>query len=121
MQTVDLQFDEYGYYFVMPSFSYALGLSMETFTIPRNAMGIVLGKSTYARCGLVVNATPLEPGWCGQLVIEFFNANDQPLRLYAMEGIAQCYFMQLDQECLTSYADRDGKYQYQDGIWGARL
>ncbi|HKX31996.1 MAG TPA: dCTP deaminase [Blastocatellia bacterium] len=108
-------------YWLLPPHSYALGVTLETFNMPRNVIGFCLGKSTYARCGLIVNATPLEPGWRGRLVLEFSNSADLPIRIYANEGIAQVTFFESDEECATSYADRGGKYQDQAGLVTARL
>ncbi len=103
-------------YWLMPPHSYALGVTVETFQMPRRVIGICLGKSTYARSGLIVNATPLEPEWRGRLVLEFSNSADLPMRVYANEGIAQVIFFEADEDCDTSYADRDGKYQGQTGL-----
>jgi dCTP deaminase len=110
-----------GDYYLMPEHSYALGATLETITIPRDHLGLVLGKSTYARCGLIVNTTPLEPGWTGQLVLELHNATPLPLRVYAREGIAQLLMIPCDYRPLVSYADRAGKYQGQSGITTARV
>jgi len=109
------------WYWVIPPHSYALGVSLERFSLPNNVIGICVGKSTYARCGLVVNTTPLEPGWEGNLVLEFANNANLPIRLYVNEGIAQVIFFESDDPCLTSYADRSGKYQHQVGITSARV
>lgn len=108
-------------YWLLPPNSYALGVTVETFNIPRNVVGICMGKSTYARCGLIVNCTPLEPGWSGRLVLEFSNSASVPVRVYASEGVAQVLFFELDGDCRTSYADRNGKYQYQKGIVTAKV
>lgn len=108
-------------YWLMPPHTYALGVTVETFNIPRNVIGICLGKSTYARSGIIVNTTPLEPGWRGRLVLEFANSADLPVRIYANEGIAQVTFFESDEDCETSYADRSGKYQNQEGLVTARL
>lgn len=107
-------------FYVLPPRAYALGVSVETFNIPANVLGICYCKSTYARCGLMVNTTPLEPGWRGQLVIELANKTDLPLKVYANEGIAQVVFFEGDQPSIT-YADRAGKYQDQKGIVTARI
>ena len=96
-------------------------MTVETFNMPRNVVGICLGKSTYARSGLIVNTTPLEPGWRGRLVLEFSNSADLPIRIYANEGIAQVTFFESDEDCETSYADRAGKYQDQIGLVTPRL
>lgn len=112
--------DETGTFYALPPRAYALGVSVETFDIPANVLGICYCKSTYARCGLMVNTTPLEPGWRGQLVIELANLTDLPLKVYALEGIAQVVFFEGDQPSIT-YADRAGKYQDQKGIVTARI
>lgn len=112
--------DETGIFYTLPPRAYALGVSVETFDIPRHILGICYCKSTYARCGLMVNTTPLEPGWRGQLVIELANLTDLPLKVYAGEGIAQVVFFEGDQPSIT-YADRAGKYQDQKGIVTARI
>ncbi|MFN0123130.1 MAG: dCTP deaminase [Blastocatellia bacterium] len=113
--------DDGSQYWLMPPHTYALGVTVETFSMPRNVIGICLGKSTYARSGIIVNTTPLEPGWRGRLVLEFSNSADLPVRVYANEGIAQVTFYESDEECETSYADRRGKYQEQEGLVTARL
>lgn len=100
---------------IIPPNSFVLGVSMEHFNIPRDIITICVGKSTYARCGIVVNVTPFEPEWRGQAVIEISNTTPLPARIYACEGIAQVLFFR-GRPCLTSYADRDGKYQDQKGI-----
>ncbi len=112
--------DETGIFYTLPPRAYALGVSVETFDIPRHVLGICYCKSTYARCGLMVNTTPLEPGWRGQLVIELANLTDLPMKVYANEGIAQVVFFEGDQPSVT-YADRSGKYQDQKGIVTARI
>lgn len=98
-----------GEFFILPSGAYALGVSVEYFTMPQNAIAICLGKSTYARCGLITNMTPVEPGWRGHLTLEFFNANPNPLMVYANEGIAQVLFFS-GVHCDHPY---EGKYQDQ--------
>ncbi len=108
-------------YWLLPPHSYALGVTVETFNMPRKVIGICVGKSTYARSGLIVNTTPLEPGWRGRLVLEFSNSADLPVRIYANEGIAQVTFFESDEDCETSYADRAGKYQNQTGLVTPRL
>ena len=112
--------DESGRFYILPARAYALGVSVETFNIPANVLGICYCKSTYARCGLMVNTTPLEPGWRGQLVIEMANLTDLPIKVYANEGIAQVVFFEGDIPSIT-YADRSGKYQDQKGIVTARI
>lgn len=108
-------------YYLMPPHSYALGVSVETFRMPRNVTGICMGKSTYARAGLAVNTTPLEAGWVGRLVVELGNLANLPLRVYVNEGIGQVLFFESDEDCDTSYEDRGGKYQGQTGLTYSRL
>lgn len=109
----------------IPPNSFALGRSVEFIRMPRNVTGILLGKSTYARCGIVTNFTPLEAGWEGNITIEISNTTPLPARIYAGEGIAQILFFESDEECRVSYADRGagsgGKYQGQRGITLAKL
>ena len=100
----------------IPPNSFALARSIEYMRMPRNVTGVVLGKSTYARCGIVTNFTPLEAGWEGHITIEISNTTPLPARIYANEGIAQVLFFESDEECRVSYADRSGKYQGQTGI-----
>lgn len=118
---VDAQSDGEDQYFILPSHSYALGMTVERFNLPANVTGIAYAKSTYARGSLIVNTTPLEAGWQGRLVIEFYNAAPMPIKLYAREGIIQVQFHESDQKCDTSYADRDGKYQDQTGMTLAKV
>jgi dCTP deaminase len=101
---------------LIPPNSFALALSVETFRIPGNVMTICLGKSTYARCGIIVNVTPLEPGWEGRVVLEISNTTPLPARVYAGEGLAQVLFFESDEPCDISYATRHGKYQGQHEI-----
>jgi dCTP deaminase len=101
---------------VIPPNSFALGRSVEYFRIPRNVMTICLGKSTYARCGIIVNVTPFEPEWEGFVTLEISNTTPLPAKIYANEGIAQVLFFESDETCAVSYADRQGKYQAQQGI-----
>jgi dCTP deaminase len=101
---------------IIPPNSFALGRSLEYLRIPRKVMGICIGKSTYARCGIVVNITPLESEWEGHLTIEISNTTPLPAKIYSNEGIAQVIFLESEQVCEVSYADRGGKYQYQRGI-----
>ncbi len=108
-------------YYLMPQHSYALGVTVETFRMPRNVTGIAMGKSTYARAGMLVNTTPLEAGWTGRLVVELANLADLPLRVYVNEGIGQVVFLQSDEACEVSYQDRGGKYQGQTGLTYSRL
>jgi len=99
-----------GTFFLLPANSYALGVSVEEFNMPENALGICMGKSTYARCGLITNMTPVEPGWRGHLTLEFFNASPNPIKVYANEGIAQVLLFE-GAPCRESYGV--GKYQDQ--------
>jgi len=101
---------------VIPPNSFALGRSVEYFRIPRNVMTICLGKSTYARCGIITNVTPLEPGWEGYVTLEISNTTPLPAKIYANEGIAQVLFFESDEDCEISYADKKGKYQAQVGV-----
>ncbi len=103
-------------YFILPPNSFALGSSIEIVKIPKRVTIICLGKSTYARCGLVVNSTPVESEFEGNITLEFSNTTNLPMKIYANEGIAQLLFFESDEDCLTSYADRNGKYQGQQGI-----
>ena len=98
---------------LIPPNSFALARSVERFKIPRDVLGVVLGKSTYARCGLIVNCTPLEPEWVGYLTLEISNTTPLPAKVYANEGIAQILFFKASDVCETSYADKGGKYQNQ--------
>ncbi len=101
---------------VIPPNSFALACTVEYFRIPRNVLTICLCKSTYARCGIIVNVTPLEPEWEGHVTLEFSNTTTLPARIYANEGVAQMLFFESDEVCETSYADRGGKYQGQRGV-----
>ena len=101
---------------VIPPNSFALARTVEYFRIPRTVLTICLGKSTYARCGIIVNVTPLEPEWEGHVTLEFSNTTPLPARIYANEGVAQMLFMESDEPCETSYKDRGGKYQGQTGV-----
>jgi len=101
---------------IIPPNSFALARTVEYFRIPRNVMVICLGKSTYARCGIIVNVTPLEPEWEGHVTLEFSNTTPLPARIYAGEGVAQFLFFESDETCETSYKDRGGKYQGQKGV-----
>lgn len=96
--------------------SFALGRTIEYFRIPRNTMTICVGKSTYARCGIITNVTPLEPGWEGYVTLEISNTTPLPAKIYAHEGIAQILFFESDEPCEISYADKSGKYQGQIGV-----
>jgi dCTP deaminase len=101
---------------IIPPNSFALAHSLEYFRIPRNVLTICLGKSTYARCGIIVNVTPLEPEWEGHVTLEFSNTTPLPAKIYANEGVAQMLFLESDEICETSYKDRGGKYQGQTGV-----
>ena len=101
---------------IVPPNSFALARSIEYFKIPRNVLTICVGKSTYARCGIITNVTPFEPEWEGFVTLEISNTTPLPARIYANEGIAQVLFFESDEACQTSYADRQGKYQGQQGI-----
>ena len=101
---------------IIPPNSFALARTVEYFRIPRNVMVVCLGKSTYARCGIIVNVTPLEPEWEGHVTLEFSNTTPLPARIYANEGVAQMLFFESDEACETSYRDRGGKYQGQKGV-----
>lgn len=103
---------------IIPPNSFALARTMEYFKIPRDVLTVCLGKSTYARCGIIVNVTPLEPEWEGHVTLEFSNTTNLPARIYAGEGVAQMLFFQSDADdvCETSYKDRGGKYQGQTGV-----
>ncbi|MDH3217767.1 MAG: dCTP deaminase [Candidatus Krumholzibacteria bacterium] len=101
---------------IIPPNSFALGRSVEYFRVPRSVMTICVGKSTYARCGIITNVTPFEPEWEGFVTLEISNTTPLPAKIYANEGIAQVLFFESDEECLTSYADRKGKYQRQQGV-----
>ncbi len=108
--------DYKGEYCIIPPNSFALAKSIEYFKIPRDILTICLGKSTYARVGILVNVTPFEPEWEGIVTIEISNTTPLPAKIYSNEGIAQVLFFQADEECETSYADKKGKYQGQVGI-----
>ncbi|RLC58494.1 MAG: dCTP deaminase [Chloroflexota bacterium] len=106
---------------VIPPNSFALGRSVEYFRVPRNVLCVCLGKSTYARCGIIVNITPFEPEWQGYVTLEISNTTPLPAKIYAGEGIAQVLFFEADEECEISYADKRGKYQAQQGVVLPRL
>jgi len=113
--------DYRGPFCVVPPNSFALARSVEYFRIPRNVLAICLGKSTFARCGIIVNVTPLEPEWEGYLTIEISNTTPLPAKVYSGEGIAQLLFLESDEVCEISYADRKGKYQAQVGVVGPKV
>jgi len=106
---------------IIPPNSFVLAKSIEYFRIPRNILTICVGKSTYARCGLIVNVTPFEPEWEGYVTIEISNSTPIPAKIYANEGIAQVLFLESDEECLISYADKKGKYQKQIELTTAKI
>ncbi len=101
---------------IIPPNSFALARTVEYFRIPRDVLTICLGKSTYARCGIIVNVTPLEPEWEGHVTLEFSNTSPLPAKIYANEGVAQMLFFGADEVCEVSYGDRGGKYQGQQGV-----
>lgn len=103
---------------IIPPNSFALARTVEYFKIPRDVLTICLGKSTYARCGIIVNVTPLEPEWEGHVTLEFSNTTNLPAYIYANEGVAQMIFLQSDESCIQSYKDKSGKYQGQTGVTG---
>ncbi len=101
---------------MIPPNSFALARTVEYFKVPRNVLVVCLGKSTYARCGIIVNVTPLEPEWEGHVTLEFSNTTPLPAKIYAHEGVAQVLFFESDEECEHSYRDRSGKYMKQTGV-----
>ncbi|AEA33850.1 dCTP deaminase [Hippea maritima] len=106
---------------IIPPNSFVLARSVEYFRIPRSILTVCVGKSTYARCGLIVNVTPFEPEWEGYVTIEISNSTPIPAKVYAWEGIAQVLFFEADEECMVSYADKKGKYQKQMGLTPPKL
>ena len=106
---------------IVPRNSFALARSVEYFRIPRSVLTLTVGKSTYARTGIITNITPFEPGWEGHVTLEISNTTPLPAKIYANEGIAQVVFFEADEECEVSYADRKGKYQGQTGVTPPRL
>ena len=110
---IDVEVDDYC---IIPPNSFALANTVEYFRIPKDTIVICLGKSTYARCGIIINVTPLEPEWEGIVTIEISNTTTLPAKIYANEGICQCIFIKGDRECLSSYRDSKGKYMKQQGI-----
>ena len=106
---------------IVPPNSFALGRSVEYFRVPRNVLTICVGKSTYARCGIITNVTPLEPEWEGHVTLEISNTTPLPAKIYSFEGIAQVIFFESEDVCEVSYADRGGKYQSQRGVTLPRL
>ena len=114
---VDFEGDEC----IIPPNSFALASTIEYFRIPRDVLTICVGKSTYARCGIIVNVTPFEPEWEGFVTLEFSNTTPLPAKIYAGEGVAQVLFFKADEPCATSYRDRGGKYQGQSGVTPPKL
>lgn len=108
--------DRQGDHCIVPPNSFALARTVEYFRIPRNILTLCVGKSTYARCGIIVNVTPFEPEWEGYVTLEISNTTPLPAKIYANEGIAQVLFFESDEVCEISYADRKGKYQAQVGV-----
>jgi len=108
-------------YCIIPPNSFALARTVEKFCIPRNVLTICLGKSTYARCGIIVNVTPFEPEWEGYVTLEFSNTTPLPAKIYANEGVAQVLFFESDEVCEISYKDRGGKYQGQEGVTSPKV
>ena len=108
--------DRQGDHCIVPPNSFALARTVEYFRIPRNILTLCVGKSTYARCGIIVNVTPFEPEWEGYVTLEISNTTPLPAKIYANEGIAQVLFFESDEVCEISYADRKGKYQAQIGV-----
>jgi dCTP deaminase len=106
---------------IVPPNSFALARTVEYFRIPRSVLTVCLGKSTYARCGIIVNVTPFEPEWEGYVTLEISNTTPLPAKIYANEGIAQVLFFEADEECRVSYADKKGKYQKQQDIMLPKL
>jgi dCTP deaminase len=119
--TADSFVDHKGPFCIVPPNSFALARSIEYFRIPRSVLTVCLGKSTYARCGLIVNVTPFEPEWQGHVTLEISNTTPLPAKVYSNEGLAQVLFFEADEECEVSYADRKGKYQGQTGVTPPRL
>ena len=106
---------------IVPPNSFVLASTIEYFRIPRNILTVCVGKSTYARCGIIVNVTPFEPEWEGYVTLEFSNTTPLPAKIYANEGVAQVIFFEAEEECETSYKDRKGKYQGQTGVTLPRM
>lgn len=114
--TLDTFDDHKGDVCVVPPNSFVLAKSVEYFRVPSDVLGFCLGKSTYARCGIIINVTPFEPGWEGYLTVEISNSTPLPAKIYANEGIGQVVFIRGESKCEVSYSDRSGKYQNQKGI-----
>jgi dCTP deaminase len=117
----DIRSVDYGQSIVIPARSYVLAQTVETIDVPRWLKGRCVGKSTYARCGIIVNTTPLEPGWYGTLTLEISNANPCPVRLYTGEGVAQLEFERIEGSVAVSYDDRGGKYMGQTDVTPPRM
>jgi len=115
---VDIKTDDFC---IVPPNSFALARSVEYFRIPRDVLTVCLGKSTYARCGIIVNVTPFEPEWEGHVTLEISNTTPLPAKIYAHEGLAQVIFFKAEQQCQVSYAERSGKYMKQRGITIPRM
>ena len=113
LEPTRLHRDDSGEFFILPAHSYGLGVALECLNIPRDITVLCIGKSTYARAGIIANLTPGEAGWCGHLTLEFSNSSSADCRLYANEGIVQLLFFKGDHTCAVSYGDRAGKYQNQ--------
>lgn len=112
LEQAELHHDESGSYFILPANSYGLGVSLETIAMPPNVTAICMGKSTYARVGIIANTTPLEAKWFGHITLEFSNSSSSDCRIYANEGVVQLLFLE-GEPCITTYNDRLGKYQGQ--------
>lgn len=112
LESAPLHQDAGGRYFILPAHSYGLGVALERLAVPENVTVICIGKSTYARCGIIANLTPAEAGWRGHLTLEFSNSSSADCRIYAEEGVVQLLFLE-GEPCQTTYADRAGKYQDQ--------
>ena len=112
LDPAQLHEDSHGCYFILPARSYGLGVAVEELHMPLDLLGLCVGKSTYARCGIIANLTPVEPGWCGNLTLEFSNSSAADCRIYANEGVVQILFLR-GLPCAISYAARQGKYQGQ--------
>lgn len=115
LEPTSLHVDEYGSYFILPAHSYGLGVAMEKLEVPDNITVVCIGKSTYARCGIIANLTPAEAAWRGHLTLEFSNSSSADCRIYANEGVVQLLFFE-GEPCATSYETRQGKYQDQQEI-----
>jgi dCTP deaminase len=113
--------DHVGNFCIIPPHGFALAQTMEVFNIPRDVLVICMGKSTYARCGIIVNCTPLEPEWRGTVTLEFSNTSELPVKIYSGEGACQFLFLRGESRCRISYADRKGKYMDQKGVTLPRI